>query len=460
MTQHSREDKESEAFASLLSMVSDVYSGKAEYSEKDYALQFAVLDGTIDSIPDDTIDPDYAGDYTPEEPVEEESAFSSPSGDDDESDFYGGDDDDVSALDIPRLDLGGGLGFANPDSDDPFDRADFSDDDDVVDDSDEEPGISDDDVADDTVEPPVPGDGGDSGSIEDELDDTVELPETTLSGTPTAPLAPAAGQVADDSSDSILSILENNSNRDAGETFPAVVDDEPEEEEPKKTKKAKKTSTGTSDTMDSVRDAMTKFKIPLIILAVVTAIVVVSFVALSLMGRDSGSEDPNGAPPPISFPTETQAPQADAPIMPATHAATCQAGSTSIEGALDDLPNTTWICQRSLGIDGNVATFTFDKPVVINKLIIVPGNAQPANSNEDRWSQYRVVTKIRVTVNNVANVYTIDPKPTPVEIPLISPTTTSDMEIVITQTIPGSTGLEAEDAFAVSDLKFIGRYAN
>lgn len=190
-------------------------------------------------------------------------------------------------------------------------------------------------------------------------------------------------------------------------------------------------------------------------------------------GKESDSAAPEAAPPPAAAPgqpapanngfAEQPQEQKEQIIQPASKEAKCEGGvSTDIGLAFDGDTNTAWICQRSLGIDGNTAHFTFDHPVVITDLRIIAGNAQITASGEDQWEAFRRVKRINVFVSGQPNVYTLNGDKGGDIVTLTNPTATTDITMVIQQT-EGSEATVGKDgtadAFAVSTIEFHGHDA-
>lgn len=260
-----------------------------------------------------------------------------------------------------------------------------------------------------------------------------------------------------------------------------------EETEQKKTKPAKKKKKTTpppepdSDSAveddDSEGNLMAEIlgnkKILLTSAGILATLVLIIILLTSPFGGDKEDTD---TPPPENAGAAAPAPApggdfAEQPkkdekqiIAPASKEAKCEGGiSTSIDMALDDDTNTAWICQRSLGIDGNTAHFTFDRPVVITELRIIAGNAQVTASGEDQWEAYRRVKRINVFISGQPNVYELNGDKGGDVVALTNPTATTDVTIVIQQTegsdSNGIGGDQTADAFAVSTLEFHGHDA-
>lgn len=260
--------------------------------------------------------------------------------------------------------------------------------------------------------------------------------------------------------------------------------EETEQKKTKPTKKKKKTTPPPETESDSVAEdtdnegnlmaeILGNKKILLMSAGILATIVLIIILLTSPFGGDE--EDPN-TPPPENAGAAAPAPApggefAEQPkkdenqiIAPASKEAKCEGGiSTSIDMALDDDTNTAWICQRSLGIDGNTAHFTFDRPVVITELRIIAGNAQVTASGEDQWEAYRRVKRINVFISGQPNVYELNGDKGGDVVALTNPTATTDVTIVVQQTegsdSNGIGGDQTADAFAVSTLEFHGHDA-
>lgn len=96
-------------------------------------------------------------------------------------------------------------------------------------------------------------------------------------------------------------------------------------------------------------------------------------------------------PPPAIDNTETNAD--DEILVPATVSASCGNDSDAV-APFSANKNRAWVCVRINGRDLNVLNITFDKPVVITSICIVPGWDYVAPDGRDEWSRHRLATAV------------------------------------------------------------------
>lgn len=125
------------------------------------------------------------------------------------------------------------------------------------------------------------------------------------------------------------------------------------------------------------------------------AVVAVVVFVLTLIGGGRGEPPvPAGqvAPPPAQTDTaETE--RSDGPLIPATVSASCGNDSDAVAPFSHDRTR-AWVCRRINGRDLNVLNITFDQPVVISSITVVPGFAYVAPDGRDEWSRHRLVTSV------------------------------------------------------------------
>lgn len=127
----------------------------------------------------------------------------------------------------------------------------------------------------------------------------------------------------------------------------------------------------------------------------VGALLLVIVVVLSFMGGGRG-KPPEAAdkvsPPPAAI-DNTEENKADQTLVPATVSASCGNDSDAVAPFVEDKTR-AWVCKRINGLDLNVLNITFDKPVVITSITIVPGFNYTAPDGRDEWSRHRLVTSV------------------------------------------------------------------
>ncbi|KMV17655.1 hypothetical protein ACT17_15400 [Mycolicibacterium conceptionense] len=127
----------------------------------------------------------------------------------------------------------------------------------------------------------------------------------------------------------------------------------------------------------------------------VGALLLAIVVVLSFMGGGRG-KPPEAAdkvsPPPAAI-DNTEENKADQTLVPATVSASCGNDSDAVAPFVEDKTR-AWVCKRINGLDLNVLNITFDKPVVITSITIVPGFNYTAPDGRDEWSRHRLVTSV------------------------------------------------------------------
>lgn len=126
----------------------------------------------------------------------------------------------------------------------------------------------------------------------------------------------------------------------------------------------------------------------------VAGFLLVLVVALSFMGGGRGKPpDPADtvAPPPQA--ENTAPPTKEVTLVPATVSTSCGNDSDAVAPFSGDKTR-AWKCDRIDGLDLNVLNVTFNKPVVITSITIVPGFNYIAPDGRDEWPRHRVVTDV------------------------------------------------------------------
>lgn len=199
-----------------------------------------------------------------------------------------------------------------------------------------------------------------------------------------------APAVAPESDDSRGDVTEDAPAPSARATEPPSVFDEPEpESEPSLVSRV---GEALSDHWRQLRvdPKGSAKKIGLVLAAVVLAVVV----ALSFMGGGRGKPpDPAGAVSPPPQVENTTPPTKEVTLVPATVSTSCGNDSDAVAPFSGDKTR-AWKCNRIDGLDLNVLNLTFDKPVVITSITIVPGFNYIAPDGRDEWPRHRVVTDV------------------------------------------------------------------
>lgn len=199
--------------------------------------------------------------------------------------------------------------------------------------------------------------------------------------------APAVAPESDDSGGDVTEVAPAPSSR---ATEPPSVFDEPEpESEPSLVSRV---GEALSDHWRQLRvdPKGSAKKIGLVLAAVVLAAVV----GLSFMGGGRGKPpDPAGSVAPPPQVENTTPPAKEVTLVPATVSTSCGNDSDAVAPFSGDKTR-AWKCNRIDGLDLNVLNLTFDKPVVITSITIVPGFNYIAPDGRDEWPRHRVVTDV------------------------------------------------------------------
>ncbi|ORB52029.1 hypothetical protein BST43_19965 [Mycobacteroides saopaulense] len=124
------------------------------------------------------------------------------------------------------------------------------------------------------------------------------------------------------------------------------------------------------------------------------AVVLVSVIILSFTGGGRGKPpEPADAVAPPPQVENTTAPAKEVTLVPATVSTSCGNDSDAVAPFSGDKTR-AWKCNRLNGLDLNVLNLTFNKPVVITSITIVPGFNYIAPDGRDEWSRHRVVTDV------------------------------------------------------------------
>lgn len=140
-------------------------------------------------------------------------------------------------------------------------------------------------------------------------------------------------------------------------------------------------------------------------------LLVITLVALLVFGGDD--KEP-ATPVASNTVTEDVAPVENTPtegsLIPTSFDVSCPAGASSKpEDAFNPAEDTAWVCERAFGIDGVTLTMTFDTPVEISEVGMVPGFNYTAPRGVDEWNNHRVVTRALWRIGEEQFVQEINP---------------------------------------------------
>lgn len=141
--------------------------------------------------------------------------------------------------------------------------------------------------------------------------------------------------------------------------------------------------------------------------AAVLAIVLVAIFSLS--GGRGEAPVPAGtvAAPPAQTENPSAAPTA-APLVPKFVSASC-VGDTDAVSLFAGEKSRAWVCGRSNGLDGSVLNITFNAPVVVTEITLVPGFNYVAPDGRDEWDRHRQVTGVTWRMGGQSFPQTINP---------------------------------------------------
>lgn len=175
-------------------------------------------------------------------------------------------------------------------------------------------------------------------------------------------------------------------------------------------------------------------KIRLIAVGAAVIVTVVVLAVVSLSGGRGKPPEPLGTTvlPPAQVDNPEPA-RTDGPLIPSTVSASCGNDSDPV-APFSSEKTRAWLCKRVNGLDLNVLNITFDKPMVITSITIVPGFNYVAPDGRDEWARHRLVTGVTWRMGGAVYPQEITPTRTGV---------TKQFPSVITQemsmTVTGST---------------------
>jgi hypothetical protein len=139
----------------------------------------------------------------------------------------------------------------------------------------------------------------------------------------------------------------------------------------------------------------------------VLAIVLIAIFSLS--GGRGKAPEPAGtvAAPPAQTENPSATPTA-APLVPATVSASCVGDSDAVAPFAGE-KSRAWVCGRANGLDGSVLNITFNKPVVVTEITVVPGFNYVAPDGRDEWDRHRQVTGVTWRMGSKMFPQTINP---------------------------------------------------
>lgn len=139
----------------------------------------------------------------------------------------------------------------------------------------------------------------------------------------------------------------------------------------------------------------------------VLAIVLIAIFSLS--GGRGKAPEPAGtvAAPPAQTENPSATPTAE-PLVPATVSASCVGDSDAVAPFAGE-KSRAWVCGRANGLDGAVLNITFNKPVVVTEITVVPGFNYVAPDGRDEWDRHRQLTGVTWRMGSKMFPQTINP---------------------------------------------------
>lgn len=140
-------------------------------------------------------------------------------------------------------------------------------------------------------------------------------------------------------------------------------------------------------------------------------------------------------------PAQTDNPEparTEAPLVPATVSGKCVGDSDAVAPFAGE-KSRAWVCGRANGLDGAVLNITFNKPVVITAITMVPGFNYVAPDGSDEWTRHRLVTGVTWRMGGKVFPQSINPTRTGVTMKFPS-VITQEMSMTITASAPPPKG--------------------
>lgn len=115
--------------------------------------------------------------------------------------------------------------------------------------------------------------------------------------------------------------------------------------------------------------------------------------------------------------------------------------------AFSSVATDAWICYRAMGVDGAVMNIVFKQPVTLTEIRLTPGyNLVQKQSGEDKWVQYRPVSRILWRAGGQQFQQEIVPKREEVVYTFKEPVTTESMSLTIQQSlVPDGANVEGAE---------------
>lgn len=145
-------------------------------------------------------------------------------------------------------------------------------------------------------------------------------------------------------------------------------------------------------------------------IAIPTAIAA-TLVVLAGTAIVGGGSTPPTAQAPLTPVTEAPPPAkpAEGPLLPQSVTASCPPGSSDPSLAFGADKTQAWICTRLYNVDNSILTITFNQPVVVSSIMVMPGFNYVEPNGEDHWNQHRLVTQIKWRIGGTELIQDIVP---------------------------------------------------
>ena len=165
--------------------------------------------------------------------------------------------------------------------------------------------------------------------------------------------------------------------------------------------------------------------------AAAAALVIAGIVSLS-GGRGEPPEPAgNVAAPPAQTENPAAPPTARSLVDSSTRVSSgCVTGGDAVAPFAQE-KSRAWVCERANGLEGAVLNITFNKPVVVTEITMVPGFNYVAPDGRDEWDRHRQITGVTWRMGGQLFPRTINPTRTGVTMKFPS-VVTQEMSMTIT----------------------------
>ena len=199
------------------------------------------------------------------------------------------------------------------------------------------------------------------------------------------------------------------------------------------------------------------------------AVAAAVWAGVAVVGNDSSPSGPSSqAASPIVDVPPVGGPSTPSVLTPdKVEAPGCPARSQPPVNAFDGRPETAWVCIRAFDTDLQTIILTYNQPVVVDEIEVVPGFEFTDSNGRNKWDEHRIVTQIWWQLGGQSFRQDINPAAhtgATIEIPNVA---TQVIIGKVFRTVPppptqGDNGPSDEDinsTFAVSRITVLGQLA-